>query len=91
MFCSVSDKNEHKKFLNAIPLHVVQYFQQTDDNKTGGRRFEIVARDPRTGDRRHYHWRAATREDCKRWVTGLEQHQKVLRAKLTWLASNSGN
>ena len=55
VFDSVSDKNEHKKFLNAIPLHVVQYFQQTDDNKTGGRRFEIVARDPRTGDRRHYH------------------------------------
>jgi len=77
---------ERKKFLNAIPLLVVQYIVATDHSRSG-RKFEIVARDPRTGDRRHYQWRASNREECDKWVHGLNAHKKLLAARLQFLAN----
>lgn len=79
------DAEERQKFRNAIPLLVVLYIVATDPGKTG-RKFEIVARDPRTGDRRHYQWRAATREECDKWVNGLNAHKKLLAAELQFRA-----
>jgi len=81
---------ERKKFLNAIPLLVVQYIVATDHSRSG-RKFEIVARDPRTGDRRHYQWKAATREECDKWVRGLTQHKKLLAARLQFLSQTGQN
>ncbi len=83
------NEKERKKFLNAIPLLVVQYIVGTDHSRSG-RKFEIVARDPRTGDRRHYQWKAATREECDKWVNGLNEHKKLWAARLQFLA-NTGD
>jgi len=74
--------------LNIIPIIVVQYIVATDQSQTG-RQFEIVARDPRSGDRRHYQWRASSREECQRWVEGLEKHKKLQNAKLKLMANSS--
>ena len=81
------DEQQRQQFRNAIPLLVVQYIVATDHSRSG-RKFEIVARDPRTGDRRHYQWRAATREECEKWVSGLNEHKKLLAARLQFLAMN---
>lgn len=82
-----SNEQQREQFRNAIPLLVVQYIVATDHSRSG-RKFEIVARDPRTGDRRHYQWRASSREECEKWVSGLNEHKKLLAARLQFLAMN---
>eukprot|EP00484_Ammonia_sp_Unknown_P011213 CAMPEP_0197075134 /NCGR_PEP_ID=MMETSP1384-20130603/211455_1 /TAXON_ID=29189 /ORGANISM="Ammonia sp." /LENGTH=1305 /DNA_ID=CAMNT_0042513977 /DNA_START=28 /DNA_END=3946 /DNA_ORIENTATION=- len=86
----IQDKAQTKKFLNAIPLLVVQYIVATDHSRSGTK-FEIVARDPRTGDRRHYQWKAASREECDKWVHGLNTHKKLLAARLQFLANTGAS
>ena len=75
------------KFSNVIPLSTVQYVVQTDIHKTG-RKFQIVGRDSRTNEKRHFEWRANTRQECEKWVNDIDQHRKTLLAKRQLLARN---
>lgn len=50
--------------------------------------FIVQARDPRTGSLRAYQFRAASHDDQKRWVRGLNDHRNYLLAMLRWVAMN---
>ena len=75
------------KFANVVPLATVQYVVQTDIHKTV-RKFQIVGRDSKTNEKRHFEWRADTRESCEKWVHDIEQYRKTLLAKRQLLARN---
>ena len=75
------------KFTDVIPLLGVQYVVCTDIHKTG-RKFEIVGRNSKRNEKRHFLWRASTRDECEKWVNDIEQHRKTLLAKTLLLARN---
>lgn len=67
--------------LNKISLFLVDKICK-DDNDKKGRKFEIVARDPRSGERRNYKWRCENQNLCNKWVDGLKAHKEQAMSEL---------
>eukprot|EP01083_Nonionella_stella_P079451 218029_1 len=86
-FNSDSDMDS-SKFSNVISLLVVRCVREIKSKGGPSRRFEIKARDPRSGDLRIYQWRASTLEECESWVDGLNQHLDLLHSMMRWAALN---
>jgi len=68
-------------YLNMLPLTTVARITK-DDKAKRGEKFEITARDPRTGDFRHYKWRCKDAKMCNYWVSGLVQHRDQALSEL---------
>jgi len=77
---SKKDAEEHG-YLNMLPLTTVSRIAK-DDKAKRGEKFDITARDPRTGDHRHYKWRCKDAELCNYWVQGLVQHKDQALSEL---------
>lgn len=73
-----AEKTDH---LNKISLFLVDKIVK-DDNDKKGRKFEIVARDPRSGERRNYRWRCENQKLCGTWVEGLQAHKEQAMSEL---------
>jgi len=76
-----SEDAEKHGYLNKLRLTTVARVAK-DDKAKRGEKFDITARDPRTGDMRHYKWRCRDVEMCNYWVCGLNQHKDQNIAEL---------
>lgn len=81
--CNITSREdaEQNAYLNMLPLTTVARIVK-DDKAKRGEKFEITARDPRTGDFRHYKWRCKDKDVCDYWVQGLVQHKDQALSEL---------
>jgi len=81
--CNIASREDAEQhgYLNMLPLTTVARIVK-DDKAKRGEKFEITARDPRTGDFRHYKWRCTDKDLCDYWVQGLVQHKDQALSEL---------
>jgi len=81
--CYINSREDAEEigYLNMLPLTTVERIVK-DDKAKRGEKFEVTARDPRTGDFRHYKWRCKDKDLCDYWVQGLVQHKDQALSEL---------
>ena len=88
--CDINDtqninERERKQFMNIIPLLVVQSIVA---DSISNRQFKIV-QCAINGDKKHHQWETTTKEECDKWINGLNEHKTSLEARLKFVTDFS--